>query len=168
MVQHDDPIGAALDTMNKNPKFSLQIVLATSELDQLIDGGSIDLDGFIHKFRHFDWSGEVSREYWNRKSSPGLGVFNQKNGSTLWTSAWDWLSLLSKSGAPAHEPALSFVVGLNNGPKPPDIYCRKEDRGVTTLRFAADSPVIVERLFTLYFGDHYDDLYRDLFKLSVA
>ena len=150
------------------PKFILQVALATCEIDDLVDGGAIDLDGFINEFRRFDWAGEVAREYWSRKLSPGLGVINQRNGSTLWTSAWDWLSLLNKSGAPSHEPALSFIVGLNNGPKPPDIYCRKEDREMKILRFTAESPEVVEYLFALYFGDRYDELYRELFNLSVA
>ena len=149
------------------PNFKLQIALATSELDELIDGGPTDLDGFIHEFRKFNWAGEVSREFWSRKSSPALGVANQANGSIFWTSAWDWLTLLNRS-TPTHEPALSFIVGLNNGPKPPDIYCRKEDRALTALRFTAESPEVVERLFALYFSARYDELYRELFKLSVA
>jgi hypothetical protein len=156
-----------MNHLYNKPKFILQIALATSELDELIDGGPTDLDGFIHEFRNFNWAGEVSREFWSRKSTPALGVANQGNGSTFWTSAWDWLSLLNRS-TPTHEPALSFIVGLNNGPKPPNIYCRKEDRNLTNLQFTAESPEVVESLFALYLSDRYNELYRELFKLSAV
>ena len=92
---------------------------------------------------------------------------NQINGATFWTSAWDWLSLLNPAAGPAHRPALSFIVGLDSGPKPPDIYCRKEDRSLASWQFGAESPQVVEDLFSLYFRDRYDDLYQQLFMLST-
>jgi len=148
-------------------KFVLSIALATSELDELAAKGPIDFDGFVREFREFDWSGEVIREYWNEKSTPSIGVTNQDNGSTLWTSAWDWLRLLNPAAGPAHTPALSFIIGLNNGPKPPDIYCRKEDRNLVDWQFTAESPQVVEDLFTLYFLERYNELYKQLFYLPV-
>jgi len=146
----------------------LKVVFADTELDDIIIKGPIDFDGFIKEFREFDWSREIIREYWNRKSSPGIGVTNQDDGSTFWTSAWDWLSLLNPAGGPAHTPALSFVVGLNHGPKPPDIYCRKEDRNLVNCEFGAESPQVVESLFSLYFHERYNELYQKLFSLSVV
>jgi len=146
----------------------LEVALATSELDELVSKGPIDFDGFVKEFRKFDWSGEVIREYWNKKSTPAIGVTNQDNGSTMWTSAWDWHSLLNPAAGPAHTPALSFIVGLNNGPKPPDIYCRKEDRHLTECEFTADSVEVVEELFSPYFLEWYDKLYQQLFSLSIV
>ena len=86
----------------------------------------------------------------------------------MWTSAWDWLSLLNPAEGPAHTPALSFIVGLNNGPKPPDIYCRKEDRNLVDCEFGAESPQVVEELFSLYFLERYNELYQELFSLPVV
>ena len=149
-------------------QFLLEVVLATSEVNELVAKGPVDFDGFVRKFREFDWSGEIIREYWNKKSTPSVGVTNQDNGSTMWTSAWDWHSLLNPAGGPAHTPALSFVVGLNNGPKPPDIYCRKEDRYLVDCEFRAESPQVVEDLFSLYFQECYDELYKELFNLYVS
>ena len=146
--------------------FVLEVALATSELDELVAKGPIDFDGFIREFREFDWSGEIIREYWNKKSTPAIGVTNENNGSTFWTSAWDWLSIINPKDGPAHTPALSFIVGLNDGPTPPDIYCRKEDRNLAVYQFGAASPQVVEDLFSLYFLDRYNELYQDLFKLT--
>jgi len=148
-------------------RFILEVALATSDFDNFVAKGPVNFSGFVREFRSFDWSGEVIREYWNRKSTPGIGVTNLDNGSTFWTSAWDWLSLLNPADGPAHTPALSFIVGLNNGPKPPDIYCRKEDRNSTDCMFCAESPQVVEDLFFLYFRERYDELYQKLYTLSV-
>jgi len=149
-------------------RFLLNVTLATSKVDELVTKGPVDFDGFVTQFRQFDWSGEVIREYWNKKLTPAMNVTNQSNGSTFWTSAWDWLLLLNPAGGPAHTPALSFIVGLDNGPKPPDIYCRKEDRNLADWQFTADSPQVVEDLFSLYFREQYEDLYKELFSLSIV
>ena len=151
-----------------NKTFVLNFALATSELDELVAKGPVDFKGFVREFRRFDWSAEIIREYWSKKSTPAMGVTNQSNGSTLWTSAWDWLSLLNPSGRPAHTPALSFIVGLNDGPTPPDIYCRKEDRNLVDCEFVAETPEMVEQLFSLHFHESYDDLYQALYSLSIA
>ena len=150
-----------------NRRFLLEVALATSELDELVSKGPIDFDGFVKEFRKFDWSGEVIREYWNKKLTPAMSVTNQDNGSTLWTSAWDWLRLLNPAAGPAHTPALSFIVGLDNGPNPPDIYCRKEDRDLADWQFNAGSLQVVEDLFSIYFRERYDELYQQLFYLPV-
>lgn len=150
-----------------NKTFVLNFAIATSELDELVAKGRVDFDGFVREFRQFDWSGEIIREYWNNKSTPSIGVTNQGDGSTLWTSAWDWLRLLNPAAGPAHTPALSFIVGLNSGPKPPDIYCRKEDRNLADWQFTAESPQVIEHLFSLYFRERYNELFQQLFYLPV-
>jgi len=152
---------------NVKDHFLLNVALATSELDELVAKGPIDFDGFVREFREFDWSGEVIREYWSKKLTPSMAVTNKSGGSTLWTSAYDWHRLLNPSAGPAHKPAISFTVGLNNGPTPPDIYCRKEDRNLVDCEFGAESPQVVEELFSLYFLERYNELYKRLFNLTV-
>jgi len=146
-------------------KFHLNVALASSKVGDLVAKGPIDFDGFVREFRTWDWASEVNREYWSRKSTPLMSVTHQENGSTLWASAWDWLVLLNPAGGPKHTPALSFIVGLDNGPKPPDIYCRKENRKLENCEFSADSPQTVEDLFWLYFQESYNALYKELFSL---
>ena len=150
-----------------NEQFVLNATLATSKLDELVAKGPIDFDGFVREFREFDWSGEVIREYWSKKLTPSVAVTNKSDGSTLWTSAYDWHRLLNPSAGPAHTPAISFTIGLNNGPTPPDIYCRKEDRNVFDWQFNAGPPQAVEDLFSLYFRERYNELYQQLSYLSV-
>ena len=148
-------------------QFKLSVAFARTDVDELEDVGPIDFDGFVAEFRKFDWPGEITREYWANKSTPALGVTNVTDDSTLWVGAYDWLRLLHPNGGPTPTPALSFYVGLNDAPPPPDIYCRKEDRNIGDCEFGAESAEVVEKLFSLYFLERYDFLYKELFKLRI-
>ena len=148
-------------------QFVLKAALAESQRNELVELGCVNFGRFILEFRQFDWVGEVTREYWRGLSTPALGVMNLHDQSTFWVAAYDWLRLLNPSGGPSHMPALSYYVGLNDGPCPPDIYCRKEDRDMVNCEFGADSPDVVESLFSLYFRERYSDLYKQLFELPI-
>lgn len=148
-------------------KFNLSVAYAGTDVDELEGVRPIDFDGFVREFRKFDWPGEITREFWANKSTPAMGVTNLDDNSTLWVGAYDWLRLLHPNGGPTPSPALSFFVGINNAPPPPDIYCRKEDRNIVECEFGADSPEVVERLFSVYFLEQYGSLYKELFNLRI-
>ena len=148
-------------------QFVLKVALATTDIDRLVEIGSVDFNGFVREFRNFDWSNEITREFWSRKSTPAMGVTNLSNEATIWVGAYDWLRLLNPFGGPTQEPALSFYVGLNNGPPPPDIYRRKEDRDFQNCEFRAETLISVEKLFEFFFYEQYGELYRELYKLEI-
>ena len=147
--------------------FSLSAAFARTPVGEFEIVRPVDFGAFVAEFRQFDWPGEITREFWANKSSPAIGVTNLGDNSTLWVGAYDWLRLLHPNGGPTPSPAISFYVGLNNAPPPPDIYCRKEDRNIVDCKFGADSPEVVERLFCLYFLEQYRRLYQELFELQI-
>jgi len=148
--------------------FALEIAFATCDFDQTVSRGSIDFQGFLTEFRAFDWSGETNRTFWNRKSSPGVGVTNQTNGSTLWVMAYDWLSPMHSQLGPFAEPALSFVIGVNNGFEPPDIYSLEKNMPMVDCHFETSDKAEIEDLFLAFFDQRHADVYEKLFTLPLS
>ena len=150
-----------------NVLFTFDLVRATTDPDQPIDSGPVTWDQFRHELNVFDWGKQCKTAVWANKGAPGMVVRNTTDKSMLRLHVYN-LALQSWPGIDIPDDfTLTFVVGLQNGPMPPDIYALDGGK-LATSYFAAYDTGTVKKLFRLYFRSDYEPLYGELFRLSVA